>query len=110
MTLYVKGYKVNKKKIAVEMVETKTEEDPLIYSAIYTVVRRLNRDAYLSVENGVEPPTVDGKLRLSMVIALEIGENEDELRRKPLGHIDESIAEALAHEVLVGPDVWELCE
>jgi hypothetical protein len=109
MTLYVKGYKIDKKKVA-EIVEAKDEQDPLIDSGTYTVVRRLNRHAYLSVENGIEPPTTDGKLRLSIVIALEIGENEDELKRKPLGDIDESIAEAHAHDVLVGPDVWELCE
>jgi hypothetical protein len=44
---------------------------------------------------------------LAFIIALEIGYDKDELKKKDLGEIDESIKEALPH-VLVGLDVWEL--
>ncbi len=39
----------------------------------------------------------------------EIGVDKDELKKRDLGEIDESIKRALPH-VLVGPDVWELWE
>jgi hypothetical protein len=42
-------------------------------------------------------------------LLLETGDDEDELKKRDLGEIDESIREALPH-VLVGPDVWELWE
>lgn len=44
-----------------------------------------------------------------MVIALDIDDDEERLRKKELGSIDESITAALPY-TLVGPDVWELCK
>lgn len=44
---------------------------------------------------------------MSLIIAFPIGYDKDELEKKDLGEIDETIREALAH-VLVGPGVWEL--
>jgi len=46
---------------------------------------------------------------LSLIIALAIGDDKDELKKKDLEEIDESVRKALPH-VLVGPDVWELLE
>ena len=46
---------------------------------------------------------------MALIIALEIGEDKDEMKEKDLGEFDESIRVALPH-VLVGPDVWELFE
>ena len=45
---------------------------------------------------------------LALVIALEIDDDEEGLRKKKLGNIDETICVALPH-TLAGPDVWELC-
>jgi hypothetical protein len=44
---------------------------------------------------------------MTLIVALEFGENEDELKRKELGPTDKSIKKAHDHHVLVGPDVWE---
>ena len=68
---------------------------------------RLNRDAYIKIVTGYEPPGPDGKRHLALVIALEIDNDEERLRKMELGTIDESIRVALPH-TLVGPDVWEL--
>ena len=44
-----------------------------------------------------------------MIIVLDIGYDEEELRQKDLGDIDWSIEWARPY-VLVGPDVWESYE
>jgi len=89
------------------MLGVKARVDPQVDLAIRAIVARLNRSAYLNIVTGYEPPGPDGKRRLALIIALEISDDEDELRKKDLGEIDESIGVALDH-VLVGPDVWEL--
>jgi hypothetical protein len=61
----------------------------------------------VNIVGGYEPPGPDGERYLALIITLEIGDDEDELKKKDLGEIDESIREALSH-VLVEPDVWEL--
>ena len=63
----------------------------------------------MNIVTGYEPPSPDGKRHLALIIALETGEDKDEIKKKDLGEIDESIRVALPH-VLVGPDVWELFE
>jgi hypothetical protein len=68
-------------------------------------VSRLNRISYLYVVTGYEPLSSDGKRHLAIFIASELRENEDKLKRKQLGKINESIPEAIAYHVLVGPDV-----
>jgi hypothetical protein len=83
--------------------------DPLVEAGISAILDRLNRSAYLNIVGGYEPPGPDGVRYLAVIIALEIGYDKDELKKKDLGEIDESIREALPH-VLVGPDVWELWE
>jgi len=71
------------------------------------VVKRLNRDAYLKIVTGYGPRGPDGMRHLALIIALEIDDDEEGLRGKELGPLDESISIALPH-TLVGPDVWEL--
>jgi hypothetical protein len=78
----------------------------LVENAICVIVHQLNRSAYLNIVGGYEPPGPDGKRYLALVIALEIGDDKDELEKKDLGEIDESIKKAL----LVGPAVWELSD
>jgi len=81
--------------------------DHLVDSAIRVIMSQLNlnRSAYLNIVGGYEPPSPDGEPHLALIIALEIGDGKDELEKKDLGEIHESIREALP--VLVGPAVWE---
>ena len=58
---------------------------------------------------GYEPRSADGERHLALVIALEIDDDGERLKKKELGTIDESIKAALPH-TLVGPDIWELYE
>jgi hypothetical protein len=44
---------------------------------------------------------------LALAIVLEIGDDEEALKKMELPSLDETIAVALPH-VLVGPGVWEL--
>jgi hypothetical protein len=109
MTLYVKGFKIDKDKIA-NLVGAEDRVDPRVETGIFSTVEQLNRSAYLSIEMGYEPAGPDGELQSALIIALEIGEDKDELKKKDLGEIDESIRRALHLRVLVGPGVWELWE
>jgi len=106
MTLYVKGFKIDRRKIA-NLLEVTSETDPLVEAGIHVVVERLNRDAYLKIVTGYEGRDPDGNRNVEMIIALEFDKDEERLRKKELGTIDESISIALPH-TLVGPDVWEL--
>jgi hypothetical protein len=100
MTLYVKGFKVDREKVA-KLVGARDIDDPLVETGISVIVNRLNRSAYLRIEGGYELSSSDGERHLHLIIALEIGADKDELKKKDLGEIDESIREALPH-VLVG--------
>ena len=106
MTLYVKGFKIDRQKVA-DIVEAE-RSDPLVDAGIRVVVEQLNRSAYLDIVTGYEPSS-DGKRHLALVIALEIDDDEERLMKKELGTIDESIRAALPY-TLVGPDIWELCK
>ena len=106
MTLYVKGFKIDRQKVA-NIVKAK-RGDPLVDAGIRIVVEQLNRSAYLNIVTGYEPPSPDGERHLALVIALEVDNDEERLMKKKLGTIDESITAALPY-TLVGPDVWELC-
>ena len=106
MTLYVKGFKIDRQKIA-DAVGTKVRVDPVVEAAIDFIVHRLNRSAYLNIELGHDLPGPEGERRLALIIALATGKDEDELKNRDLGEIDESILEALPY-VLVGPDVWKV--
>jgi hypothetical protein len=104
MTIYVKGFKIDRQKLA-NMLEVEAE-DPRIMIGINIVVQKLNRSAYKNIEGGYEP-TVDGHRQLVHIIAMDYGDNEEQLREKELEDVDESIRVALPH-VLEGPDIWEL--
>ena len=91
------------------VVEARDRIDPLVDTGIQVIVGRLNRSAYMNIVTGYEPPSPYRKRHFALIIALEIGEDKDEMKKNDLGEIDESIRVALPH-VLVGPDVWELCE
>ena len=108
MTLYVKGFKIDKQKVA-DIVEATNRNEPLVDPGICVVVEQLNRSAYINIVTGYEPPNPDGKRHLAPNIALEIDDDEERLKKKELGTIDESIRVALSH-TLVGLDVWELCK
>ena len=88
------------------IVGAKDTYDPLVMAGISVIVGRLNRSACLSIKGGYE---LDGERHFCFIFALEIGDDKDELKKKDLGEIDESIRETVPH-VLVGPDVWELWE
>ena len=99
---YVKGFKIDRQKVA-NVVGAKDRVDPLVDTSIHSIVRLLNRSVYLRMEVGWEPATTpDGERPLVLIIALEIGADKDELEKKDLGEIDESIKWTLPH-VLVGP-------
>ena len=59
MTIYVKGYKIDRQKIA-NMLEARDEEDPLVDAGISVIVERLNRSAYTNIATGYEPPSAMG--------------------------------------------------
>ena len=44
---------------------------------------------------------------MALIIAMEYGDDEEKLRGKDLGDVDESIRVTLPH-VLGGPDVWKV--
>jgi len=106
MTLYVKGFKIDRQRIANILGVTRTD-DPRVEAGISVVVKRLNRDAYLRIVTGYEPRCSDGMRHVALIIALHIDDDEERLREMELGPLDESISIALPH-TLVGPDVWEL--
>jgi hypothetical protein len=83
--------------------------DPVVDAGIRVVVEQLNRSAYIDIVAGYEPPSPDGQRHLALVIALEIDDDEERLKKKKLGTLDESIRAALPC-TLVGPDVWEHCK
>jgi hypothetical protein len=58
MTLYVKGFKIDRQRVA-DIVEAK-RSDPRVDAGIRVVVEQLNRSAYLDIVTGYEPPSPDG--------------------------------------------------
>jgi hypothetical protein len=99
---------MSKAKIAA-LVES--SHDPEVDAYIPIIVHQLNRDGYKYIttawEHGVPRDAKGG--RLALVIVLDVGYDEEELRKKDLGDVDWSIEWARPH-VLVGPDVWESYE
>ena len=65
------------------MVETDIT-DPLVDAGIRVVVERLNRAAYINIVTGYEPLGPDGKRHLALIIALEIDDDEERLKKKEL--------------------------
>jgi len=108
LTRYVKGYKIDSQKVA-DLVEAANRKDPLVDVGICSVVAWLNSSGYVNIATGYKPPTPDGACHLALIITLDVSYNQQQLREKKLGDIDESIMAMLPH-VLGGPDVWELCK
>jgi len=85
--------------------------DPEINAFIPSVVRQINRFAYLKIvggwETGKTATPLDTERELEVIIALAFGNDKDDLEKKDLREIDSSINWALPH-ALEGPDVWEL--
>jgi len=106
MTLYAKGFKIDRQRIANLLGVTATN-DPLVEAGMSVVVDRLNRDAYRRIVAGYEPRSPDGICHLELIVALHIDNDEQRLREMELGPLDESITIALPH-TLVGPGVWEV--
>jgi len=44
----------------------------------------VNRSAYINIVTGYEPPSPDGERHLALIIALEIGDDKDEMKKKDL--------------------------
>ena len=107
---FVKGFKLDRSKIAA-LAEVESSSDPEVDAYIPIIVYQLNRDGYKYItagwEHDVPRDAKDG--RLALIIVLDIGYDEEELRQKDLGDIDWSIEWARPY-VLFGPDVWESYE
>jgi hypothetical protein len=108
MTFYVKGFKIDREKIA-QVLGAGHIYDPLVEAGIAELVEGLNRKGYLRILTAYnsESPGSDGFRHLVLIIALQISENKDELKAKPLGKIDKTISDAHPH-LLVEPDIWEM--
>jgi len=66
MTLYVKGFKIDRQKVA-DMIGA-PRGDPVVYAGIRVVVEQLNRSAYIDIVAGYEPPSPDGQRHLALVV------------------------------------------
>ena len=51
MTLYVKGFKIDRQRIA-NLLKVTSTTDPLVEGGIRVVVGRLNREAYIKIVTG----------------------------------------------------------
>lgn len=107
---YVKGFKLDRQKIA-KVAGVGNPSDPEVDEYIRVIISGLNRGGYKFIGTVHEhtPPgqQADGSTHLAVAIVLELGYDAEELRKKELKPIEESIAFAQPH-VLDGPDVWEL--
>jgi hypothetical protein len=107
---YVKGFKFDRTKIAHVFAEVESSNDPEVDVYIPIIKDLLNRDGYeyvaLAWEHNVPKNTIDS--RFALVIVLDTGDDEEELRKRDLGVLDSSIE--AARIALTGPDVWESCE
>ena len=107
---YVKGFKLDRQKIT-KVAEVDGPSDPEVDEYIRVIISGLSRGGYKFIgtvhEHTPLGQQANGSLHLAVAIVLELGCDEEELRKKELKPIDESIAFAQPH-VLDGPDVWEL--
>jgi hypothetical protein len=106
---YVKGFILDRDLVA-KVAGVKSPNDPEVDEYIRVIIDGLNRCGYKFI-GGVYERTRPGQqydrsTHLAVAIVLDIGHDEEALRRKELEPIDETIAAAKPH-VLVGPDVWE---
>lgn len=105
---FVKGFKIDQDKV-VRSAKLKDPDLTIIESYITTIVHVLNREGYkyIGCAYDHDPDPQDGERRLVLVIVLDESTDEEELKNKALGQIDDTIEWAKPH-VLEGPDVWEL--
>ena len=105
---YVKGFILDRHLVA-KILEAKHATNPEVNRFIHTVVRGLNCDGYKFIgtvyRHKSDPMFSESKLALAIV--LEVGCDEEALKRMELPPLDDTIAAAQPH-VLIGPDVWEL--
>ena len=103
---YVQGFKINRRKVA-GIAEVESTRDPQVDHFIRVIISRMNREGYKYIAVAYDHPPTDPTDCLSVVIVLGDGYDEEELKKREVGPIDESIEFARPH-VLDGPDVWEL--
>jgi hypothetical protein len=105
---YVKGFILDLKKVA-ELAGVEDTNDSEVDAYLDVIIHGFNRDGYKFIGVVYHPSLQEsnGKQKLALAIVLEIGHDEEVLRKMELQPIDETIAAAQPH-VLVGPDVWEL--
>lgn len=107
---YVKGFKIDRQKVA-DTVDLPDPCDPEVDDYIRIIIHDLNRSGYkfIGAVHERNPPgqQPDGRTHLAVLIILDEGYDEEELRQRELGAVDDTIEVARPH-VLVGPDVWEL--
>ena len=103
--MYVKGFKLNRDKLA-KVAPRFANNDGDFHSIIPEL--RCDSYKYIGWAYEHEPDPRDGLLHLTLVLVMEQGMDMEELERRELKHsIDPSIERALPH-VLEGPDVWKL--
>jgi hypothetical protein len=83
--------------------------DPQVDNFIHVIISKVNCEGYKYIAAAYDHPPADPTDCLSVVIVLNEGYDEEELKKREVaaGPIDESIEFARPH-VLDSPDVWEL--
>lgn len=102
---YVKGYKIDRKKVA-SMIKV-DPADREVDEYIRVIVYMFPRTAYKYIASAKEPniPIDQKDGHRALVIVLEMGDDENALKEMDIA-IDATIEWAKPH-VLFGPEVWE---
>ena len=69
--------------------------DPRVETGITVIMDLINRSAYLNVAGVTDLRNPEGCDILALILGLELGYDEDELKGKHFGEIDEPIQKAL---------------
>ena len=104
----VKGYIIDYNLVAKAAKIDASDPDVHYYTRI--IMMGLNRYGYKfigSVHRRIQPGQKPKEKDLALAIVLEIGDDEEALKKMELPLLDDTIEAALPH-VLVGPGVWEL--
>ena len=107
-TQFVKGYIIDYNLVAKAAKIDASDPDVHYYTRI--IMMGLNRDGYKfigSVYRRIQPGQKPDEKDLALAIVLEIGDDQEALKKMELPPLDDTIEAALPH-VLVGPGVWEL--